>query len=136
MKWDNSLMAFEEDIKNRSFIDWIKSHTSFMKPLHRYEGIFEVNDDTIEFLGEDVKEKKDYTFRIKTADIEDVKYGYDDVFTGWEDRAAPWNKPLKICFKSNNNKKCIYLFVSFHRKKVMRSSENEKVCHQIKSVIE
>lgn len=89
MKWDNSLMASEEDIKNRSFIDWIKAHTSFMKPLHRYEGIFEVNDDTIEFLGEDVNEKKDYTFRIKTADIEDVKYGYDDVFTGWEDRAAP-----------------------------------------------
>lgn len=136
MIWDNSLIAFEEDIKNRSFIDWIKAHTSFMKPFHRYEGTFELNDNTILFSGEDVKENKHYSLQIKTKDIEDVKYGYDDVFTGWEDRAAPWNKPLKIIFKSNNDKKCIYLFVSFHRIKGVRSSENEKVYHQIKSMVE
>ena len=40
MKWENTLMAYEEDIKNRSFWDWIKAHTSFMKPLHRYKGGF------------------------------------------------------------------------------------------------
>ena len=37
MKWENTLMAYEEDIKSRSFWDWIKAHTSFMKPLHRYK---------------------------------------------------------------------------------------------------
>jgi len=40
MKWENTLMAYEEDIKSRSFWDWIKAHTSFMKPLHRYKGGF------------------------------------------------------------------------------------------------
>ena len=40
MKWGNTLMAYEEDIKSRSFWDWIKAHTSFMKPLHRYKRDF------------------------------------------------------------------------------------------------
>jgi len=129
-------MAFEEDIKNRSFIDWIKAHTSFMKPLHRYQGSFEINDDTIMFSGEDVKENEEYILKIKDDDITDITYGYDDVFTGWEDRAAPWNKPLKISFISKNGKKNVYFFVSFHRKSGMRSSENKKVYYKIKPMLE
>ena len=42
MKWENTLMAYEKDIKSRGFWDGVKAHTSFMKPLHRYEGFLEV----------------------------------------------------------------------------------------------
>jgi len=39
MKWQNTLMIYEEDIKNRSLVDWLKAHTLGFKFLHRYEGI-------------------------------------------------------------------------------------------------
>ncbi len=56
MKWENTLMAYEEDIKSRGFWDWVKAHTStsFMKPLHRYEGFLELNEGKITFTGKDV----------------------------------------------------------------------------------
>ena len=56
MRWGNSLMAYEEDIKNRSLLDWLKAHTSGFKPLHRYEGVFELCENKIVFDGKDVKE--------------------------------------------------------------------------------
>lgn len=58
MKWENTLMAYEEDIKSRSFCDWIKAHTSFMKPLHRYDGVLELTEQKMKFTGRDVKEKR------------------------------------------------------------------------------
>jgi hypothetical protein len=60
MKWENSLMAYEEDIKNRTLLDWLKAHTFGFKPLHRYEGIFELNGGRIVFDGKDIKEGKKF----------------------------------------------------------------------------
>ncbi|MBC7188904.1 hypothetical protein H5U35_01645, partial [Candidatus Aerophobetes bacterium] len=56
MRLENTLMAYKEDIESRSFWDWIKAHTSFMKPLHRYEGVLELNEKKMSFAGRDVKE--------------------------------------------------------------------------------
>jgi len=69
MKWENTLMAYEEDIKSRGFWDWVKAHTSFMKPLHRHEGFLELNEGKITFTGKDVKEDKDFNLEIVTGDI-------------------------------------------------------------------
>lgn len=44
MKLENTLMAYKENIESRGFWDWIKAHTSFMKPLHRYQGVLELNE--------------------------------------------------------------------------------------------
>ena len=60
MKWENTLMAYEEDIKNRSFWDWIKAHTSFIKFLHKYDGVLELTEQKMKFTGRDVKEKKEF----------------------------------------------------------------------------
>ena len=57
-------MAYEENIKSRSFGDWIKAHTSFMKPLHRYEGVLELNERNMTFTGKDVKVDKDFNLEI------------------------------------------------------------------------
>ena len=46
------------------------------------------------FTGRDVKEKKEFKLEVEIGNITDIYFGFDDVFTGWEDRAAPWNKPL------------------------------------------
>lgn len=54
-KWENTLLAFDEDIKKRTLLDWIKAHTSGFKPLHRYREILELNDNELRFDGIDTK---------------------------------------------------------------------------------
>ena len=90
MKGENTLMAYEENIKSRNFWDWIKAHTSFMKPLHKYKGVLKLYEQKMTFTGKDVKVDN---LEIATGDITDIHL--NDVFTGWEDGAAPWNKPLR-----------------------------------------
>jgi len=53
------------------------------------------------------------------------------VFTGREDRAAPWNKPLRVRCKSKEGEKTIYLFASFHRKYGFRASDNKEVYEKL-----
>ena len=136
MKWENTLMAYEEDIKSRGFWDWIKAHTSFMKPLHRYDGVLELTEQRVTFTGRDVKEKKDFKLEVEIGNITDIHFGFDDVFTGWEDRAAPWNKPLRVGYKSKEGERTIYLFVNFHRKYGMRTSDNKEAFEELKSLLE
>jgi len=131
MKWENTLMAYEEDIKSRSFWDWIKAHTSFMKPLHRYKGVLEIDEQKTTFIGRDVKVDKDFNLEIATGDITDIHFGFDDVFTGWEDRAAPWNKPLRVRYESKEGEKTIYLFANFHHKYGFRASDNKEVYEKL-----
>jgi hypothetical protein len=66
MRWENSLVAYEEDVRNPSFWDWMKAHTSGFKPLHRYEGMLELKEDRITFDGKDVKESRDFNLEIRT----------------------------------------------------------------------
>lgn len=37
MKWENSLMAFEEDIKHRSWLDWLKGQATTCFRQHEIE---------------------------------------------------------------------------------------------------
>lgn len=126
MKWENSLTAFEEDIKSRSWLDWLKAHTSGFKPLHRYEGILELRNNELIFDGKDVKENKNFQLKISLKDITDVHYGFDEVFKGREERARPWNKPLRVKYQSENGVRTIYLFVHFHHKKGIRTSDKQR----------
>ena len=135
MKWENTLMAYEEDIKSRSFWDWIKAHTSFMKPLHRYDGVLELTEQKMKFTGRDMKEKKDFNLEVEFGNITDIHFGFDDVFTGWEDRAAPWNKPSRVRYKSKEGEKTVYLFANFHHKYGMRNSDNKEVFEKLKSLL-
>lgn len=135
MKWENTLMAYEEDIKNRSFWEWMKAHTSFAKPLHRYEGVLELNNDELIFTGRDVKENKEFLIKIPLKDITDVYYGFDKVFRGRDERAWPWNKPLRIRYRYENGERTIYLFAHYHIKKGIRSSDNKEVYEKLKEII-
>ena len=127
-------MAFEEDIKNRSWLDWFKAHTSGFKPLHRYEGVLELSDEELIFDGRDVKESKKFQLRIPLRNITDVYYGFDEVFKGREERAWPWNKPLRIRYRSGNNERTIYLFAHFHHKKGIRTSDNKKLYEKLNEI--
>ncbi len=135
MKWENSLMAYEEDIKSRSWIDWLKAHTSGFKPLHRYEGVLEMNDNELIFNGKDVRDDREFQLKIPLKSIIDVHYGFDEVFKGREERAWPWNKPLRIKYQSENGEKTIYLFAHFHHKKGIRASDNKEVYEKLREII-
>jgi hypothetical protein len=124
---ENTLLAFEENIRNRSFMDWVKAHTSGFKPLHRYEGILEIRKDRLIFYGKDVKDGEEFKLEISFKDIIDVYYGFDEIFKGREERAWPWDKPLRIRFRMNEIEKTIYLFANFHHKYGIRTSDNEEV---------
>ena len=140
MKWENSLMAYEDDIKNRSLLDWLKAHTSGFKPLHRYEGVFELDKDKIVFDGRDVREDKRFRLEIPIRSISDLHLGWDETFTGFPgskagDRAYPWNKPLRIRYKSEQGEKTMYLFVHFHRKWGIRTSDNKEVYKKLSEML-
>ena len=140
MRWENSLMAYEEDIKNRSLLDWLKAHTSGFKPLHRYEGVFELYEGKIVFDGKDVKEDRRFRLEIPIKSISDLYLGWDEVFTGFPlsragDRAYPWNKPLRIRYRSEEGEKTIYLFVHFHRKWGIRTSDNREVYKKLNEML-
>ena len=128
---ENTLLAFEEDIRDMDFIDWLEAHTSFMMPLHKYKGILELNNDKIVFIGVDVKNGGGYNLEIPIKNITDVYLGFDDVFKRRDDR-SPWNKPLRIRFKEDNVKKTIYLFINFHRS--MRTTDNKKVYRKLTEI--
>lgn len=38
IKKDEALFGYEEDLEEKGILDWLRAHTSFMKPLHRCEG--------------------------------------------------------------------------------------------------
>lgn len=136
MRWENTLMAYEEDIKNRSWIDWLKAHTSGFKPLHRYEGTLELTDDELIFTGIDIKEEGKLNLRIPLKSIKDVYLGFDNIFKGREERAWPWNKPLRIKYQYGGSEKTIYLFAHFHHKKgIIRTSDNKDVYERLERII-
>ncbi len=135
MKYKNSLLAFEEDIKNRSFLDWLKAHTSGFKPLHRYEGELKVNREEISFKGRDVKRDSDFQLKISLRQIADVHYGFDQVFKGREERAWPWNKPLRTTYRNGRRRRKIYLFARFHHRKGIRSSDNRLVYEKLRKLM-
>ena len=62
-------MAYEEDIKSRTWIAWLKAHTTGFKPLHRYKGVLEVKDNELIFDERDVKENKEFQLKIPLKDI-------------------------------------------------------------------
>ena len=135
MAKENTLLAFEEDIRNRSLVDWIKAHTSGFKPLHRYEGILKLDEEKLVFEGRDVKESSEFKLEIAIHEITDVYYGFDEVFKGREERAWPWNKPLRIKFRQGESQKTIYLFVNFHYKHGIRASDNEEVYQRLTEIL-
>jgi hypothetical protein len=141
VKWEDTLLAYEEDIKSRSVLDWLKAHTSGFKPLHRYRGTLELDGGKIVFNGKDLKEGADFHLEIAPKDITDVYLGWDSVYTGFPgskagDRAYPWNKPLRIRYRSEEGEKTIYIFANFHHRHGIRASDNRQVLERLKPILE
>jgi hypothetical protein len=125
LKRANALMAFKEDIQKRGLIDWLVAHTSFAKPLHRYEGELTLWNDRIFFKGEDKKARQRYALEIGKNDVEDIFYGFDNIFRRGEDRALGISfQPLRIKFRKNGSIVALYFIIEYQR--ALRTSNNKE----------
>lgn len=109
-----ALLSFSEDIQNRSFADWIKAHTSFMYPLHAYNGHIRIEGNIFMFSGTDRKTGDEFQLNIYRNDIEELYHGYDDVFTLFETRNLGFGwKPIRITFTQYQHISRLYLIVNY-----------------------
>ena len=122
---EKALLAYKEDIENKSLADWFSAHTSFMLPLHRYRGEIILHKDSIFFSGEDKTTKKKHVLAFPLNSISDIHYGFDETYQRNDDRGLGlFSKPLRITFEENNQQKTVYLWIGFNR--ITRTSNNRK----------
>lgn len=112
----HALWSFEEDIRTRSWTDWLTAHTSFMKPLHRYEGLVTVYPDRLNFSGIDKRSaiQDNFSFNIYKYQIGQLYYGFDETFHRWETRGHGLTGfPLRLTFTQNKKEERLYLITNF-----------------------
>ena len=134
MRYEGTLIAFEEDIQNKSIFEWIVAHTSGSRPLYRFEGILEVSEERKEivFTGKDSKSDETIMLQISFDKVVGIYLGFDDVFR-MRDERSPWNKPLVVKFNENGTVKTIYIFASF--KRCLRTTQNKQLYRYLKRLL-
>jgi hypothetical protein len=124
-KRSDALIAFEEDIKKRGLWDWIIAHTSFAKPLHRYDGELTLYIDRLYFEGVDKKKNKKYSIEIRKNQVESIFYGFDDIFKRGEDRALGLSfQPLRLKIRKKGSIIAMYLIIGYRR--ALRTTNNKE----------
>jgi len=133
MEYGHTLLAFKEDIEHRGLLDWLEAHTSFLRPLHRYYGILELNNENLSFSGTDVKNSSPFKWVIKISDIIGIHLGYDHIFKRIEDRSLGIFHfvPLRINFTAERKEEIIYVFANYSS--LIRHSDNQKLFDALNS---
>lgn len=110
----NTLWAFEEDVLSRSWGDWMQAHTSFLKPLHRYEGQMNVLPDRLTFSGKDKRTGDDIFFTIQKSQITQLYLGFDESYNSMETRGPGllW-LPLRVTFFQNGKEEKLYIITNY-----------------------
>jgi hypothetical protein len=109
-----TLWSFEEDILTRSWGDWMQAHTSFLKPLHRYEGQMNVLPDKLTFSGKDKRTGEDIFLTIQKYQIEQIYLGFDETYNAMETRdfGLKW-LPLRVTFLQNGKEEKLYIITNY-----------------------
>jgi hypothetical protein len=131
MVFEHSLLAFKQDIEHRGLLDWLEAHTSFMRPLHRYYGTLEVNNENFLFSGIDEKNGTYYNLAIKISEITGIHLGYDHTFMRIEDHSLGIFHfvPLRIDFIMKEKEESIYVFANYSS--LIRHSDNQKLFDEL-----
>lgn len=116
-----AIWLFEEDVKTRSWLDWLAAHTSFLLPLHRYRGRLIITDDHMELQGRDKRTKEEVMLYISKQSIEQVHLGFDEVFSVSETRGMGigW-QPLRLTYDVSGESRVLYLIANYR----MEQSDN------------
>lgn len=109
------LWAFEEDILSRNWLDWLEAHTSFLKPLHRYEGVMTIFPERLNFDGVDKRTHKEVSLDIYKYQIEQLYLGFDKTFNAMETRSfgLAW-LPLRVMFEQDGSEKKLYMITNYN----------------------
>jgi len=131
MEYKETLLAYKEDIEHRGLVDWLEGHTSFMRPLHRYYGILNIDKEKLHFTGSDEKKGGQFSLTINITDITDVHLGYDNIFRRIEDRSLGIFQfvPLRINFIEKGKEASVYLFANYSS--LIRHSDNQKLFDEL-----
>jgi hypothetical protein len=129
VRWENALLAYADDIRARTWLDWLTAHTSFMKPLHRYRGSLELRDSALRFHGEDRKQRRPFQLVVPLSAIRGLRLGFDEVFRRSEDRQLGLFgfEPLKITYEDGDGPRTLYVFAHFHHRLGVRASDNREL---------
>jgi len=129
--YNDSLLAFKDDIEHKGLIDWLEAHTSFMRPLHRYSGKIEVNAELISFSGQDEKRDEHFQLTIPRNAVRGMHLGFDDIFKRIDDRSLGIFHfvPLRIDFSAEKKDQSIYVFANYSR--LFRQSDNRKLYEEL-----
>src|SRR5688500_8631619 len=116
IKKDSALLAYKEDLEERGFLDWIKVHLTYEKPVHRYEGNLILYPNKLIFSGVDIQTEKEYFIEIAKEDVEKVQLGFDDIYQVREDRLmGDGFQPLRLDFINNGIHTTAYMIIEFDR---------------------
>lgn len=122
---NSALMAHEEDLETRGLLDWLRAHTSFLKPLHRYDGELRLEEDKLVFEGEDTRGGGEYRLELEREDLTDVRHGFDEGFRRLEERSLGLRfEPLRVRYKEDEGERAAYFVTDFSR--LTRSSKNDE----------
>ncbi|KXA95598.1 hypothetical protein AKJ36_00200 [candidate division MSBL1 archaeon SCGC-AAA259I07] len=114
---NSALMAHEEDLQTRGLVDWLRAHTSFLKPLHRYDGELRLEEDT--------RGGGKYRLELDREDVTDLYHGFDEEFRRREDRSIGTRfEPLRVRYEGDERERTMYLVTDFSR--LTRSSKNRE----------
>lgn len=108
-----ALIIFRDEFKQRNFLDWLISHTSGSLPPHRYRGEIDVTSLSLMFTGVDIKLKTSCEFFIEKSSIEEVYFGYDEVFNVYQTRGfgLTW-APVRIKFMDTTGQERFGYFIT------------------------
>lgn len=109
----NTLVIFHDEFKQRSFFDWIISHLSGSLPPHRYKGEIEITNTFIQFNGIDTKLNTRSEFIIEKSSIEEVYFGYDEIYNVYQTRGfgLSW-APVRIKFIDTDGQEKFGYFIT------------------------
>lgn len=113
----SALVIFSDEFQQRTFLDWLISHISGSLPPHRYKGEIEITNAFIKFAGTDTQLKTASEFLIDRDRIEQVYYGYDEIFNVFQTRGlgTGW-APVRIKFTdAGGQDKCGYFIVGYDK---------------------
>ncbi len=75
-----ALLIFDGDVRTRSWWDWLSSHTSFSKPLHRYNGVIYLRNKGLYFEEFYKRAGNAVDIIIEKHNITSVYHGYDNIY--------------------------------------------------------
>jgi Arc/MetJ-type ribon-helix-helix transcriptional regulator len=130
-----ALWIFEDEIGQKDFGDWFAAHTSFMLPIHRYNGEIRLFDDALVFYGKHAKTGKTEVVAVPFQSVVGVFVGFDEAYRRRETRGGfNHEAPLRIDYKDGNSVRTVYVFVDFDR--VTRSNKNQEWFEFLQRIIQ